>query len=43
MIGAIGFYRNLRKEGNTLFSTSLYEIDRIIKEKQAPKDEETNE
>ena len=35
MIGAVGFYRNLRKEGNVAFIISLYEIDRIIEEKQA--------
>ena len=33
MIGAVGFHRNLRKEGNVAFITSLYEIDRIIEEK----------
>jgi transposase InsO family protein len=45
MIGAVGFHRNLQKEGNVAFSTSLYEIDRMIEEKQALKDddEETDE
>jgi hypothetical protein len=44
MIGAAGFHRNLQKKENVLFSTSLYEIDRIIEEKQAAlKNEETDE
>jgi hypothetical protein len=41
MIGAIGFGQLLRHIENTLFITSLYEIDRIIEEKQGPK--ETND
>jgi len=40
MIGAVGFHRNLQKEGNVAFSTSLYEIDRMIEEKQDLKDED---
>ena len=43
MIGAAGFHRNLRRKENTLFSTSLYEIDRILEERQTPTDEETDE
>ena len=43
MIGAVGFHRNLQKKENVLFNTSLYEIDRIIKEKQAPEDIEIDE
>jgi len=34
-IGAIGFYRTLTKQDATPFITSLYEIDRIIEEKEA--------
>jgi len=34
MIGAAGFHRLLRHKDNTLFATSLYEIDRIIEEKE---------
>jgi hypothetical protein len=43
MIGAIGFHRNLKSKENTLFSTSLYEIDRILREKQDPGTEETDD
>jgi hypothetical protein len=45
MIGAAGYHRNLRKEGTVPFVTSLYEIDRLIDEKQASAivDEETDE
>ena len=45
MISAVGFHRNLRKEGNVAFITSLYEIDWIIEEKQASTitDEKTDE
>jgi len=34
-IGAVGFYRNLIQPNAITFTTSLYEIDRIIKEKEA--------
>jgi hypothetical protein len=34
IINATGFHRNLQKEGNVTFNTSLYEIDRLIEEKQ---------
>ena len=34
MIGGPGFHRHLQKPGNEIFITSLYEIDRIIEEKQ---------
>jgi hypothetical protein len=34
-IGAVGFYRTLIKPDTELFVTSLYEIDRIIEEKEA--------
>src|SRR5438876_2073627 len=34
-IGAVGFYRTLIKPDTESFVTSLYEIDRIIKEKEA--------
>jgi transposase InsO family protein len=33
MIGAAGFHRNLKDKSNTLFTASLYEIDRIIDDK----------
>jgi hypothetical protein len=33
MIGAAGFHRNLKDKSNTLFTASIYEIDRIIDEK----------
>jgi hypothetical protein len=31
------------KLDNQVFTTSLYEIDRVIEEKEAPEDEETEE
>ena len=34
-IGAIGFYQNLKRPNTVAFTTSLYEIDRIIKDKEA--------
>jgi len=34
-IGAVGFYRNLVQPDTIAFTTSLYEIDRIIKEKES--------
>lgn len=34
MIGAVGFHRHMQKEGTETFVTSLYEINRIIEEKQ---------
>ena len=34
MIGSPGFHRLLRHKDNTLFATSLYEIDRIIEDMQ---------
>jgi len=47
VINATGFHRNLRKEGTVAFSTSLYEIDRLIEEKQEEistvEEDETNE
>ena len=43
MIGAVRFHQNLQKKENVLFSISLYEIDRIIKEKQALKNKKTDE
>jgi hypothetical protein len=33
MIGAAGFHRNLKNKSNTLFATTIYEIDRIIQDK----------
>jgi len=33
-IGAVGFYRNLVQPDAIAFTTSLYKIDRIIKEKE---------
>jgi hypothetical protein len=33
-IGAVGFYFNLRKKINELFSTSLYEMDRLIEDRR---------
>jgi hypothetical protein len=33
IIGAASFYRNLKDKSNTLFTASLYEIDRIIDDK----------
>ena len=42
MIGAPGFNRLIKRLENTLFTTSLYEIDRIIEEKLVSK-EETND
>ena len=34
-ISAVGFYRNLVQPDTVAFTTSLYEIDRLIKEKEA--------
>jgi hypothetical protein len=34
-IGAIGFYRNLVQPDTVAFTTSLYEIDRIIEDKES--------
>jgi len=34
-IGAIGFYQNLKRPNTVAFTTSLYEINRIIKDKEA--------
>ena len=34
-IGAIGFYWNLAQSDTVIFITSLYEIDWLIKEKEA--------
>jgi len=34
-IGAVGFYRNLVQPNTITFTTSLYKIDRIIKEKKS--------
>ena len=33
-INTVGFYYNFKNEDNELFSTSLYEIDRIIEERR---------
>jgi hypothetical protein len=33
-IGAVGFYFNLRKKTNELFSTSLYEVDRLLENRR---------
>lgn len=40
MIGAAGFQRHIEKSDNEIFFTSLYEIDRIIEEKQTNLDPE---
>ena len=43
-IRAVGFHFNMLKEENEVFMTSLYEIDRIIEEKEAiEEDKETTE
>ena len=34
-IGAIGFYQNLKRPNTVAFTTSLYKIDWIIKDKEA--------
>jgi len=34
-IGAIGFYQNLKRPNIVAFTTSLYKINRIIKDKEA--------
>ena len=34
-IGAVGFYRNLAQPNTIAFITSLYKINRLIKEKEA--------
>ena len=39
-IGAAGFRRNLKQTGTVAFVTSLYEIDRILEEKQSQTDKE---
>ena len=33
-IGAVGFSRHLKQPGTTAFVTSIYEIDRVIEEKE---------
>ncbi|OQD79076.1 hypothetical protein PENANT_c063G05271, partial [Penicillium antarcticum] len=40
MIGGLGFHRHLQKSENEIFVTSLYEIDRIIEEKQRSPEQE---
>jgi hypothetical protein len=40
-ISAVGFHYHLRKDSKELFTTSLYEIDRLIEDKE--EDEETRE
>src|SRR5208282_4967836 len=42
-IGAVGFHYNLCKQENEFFSTSLYEIDRLIADALQDEDEETRE
>jgi hypothetical protein len=39
MIGAPGFNRLIKRLENTLFTTSLYKIDRIIEEKLVSEEE----
>jgi hypothetical protein len=39
-IGAVGFHRNLKQAGTIAFSTSLYEIDRLLEEKQLLTDQD---
>jgi hypothetical protein len=39
-IGAVGFHRNLKQPGTVAFTTSLYEIDRLIEERQGSFKEE---
>ena len=34
-ISAIGFYQNLKRPNTVTFITNLYEINRIIKDKEA--------
>ena len=34
-IGAIGFYQNLKQPNTIAFTTSLYKINQIIKDKEA--------
>ena len=34
-IGAVGFYRNLVQPNTVTFTTSLYKINQIIKEKES--------
>ena len=41
MIGAAGFTRLLKHKENTVFTTSLYEINKLIKEKTQALKEET--
>ena len=33
-IGAVGFHRNLKQLGATVFTTSLYEINSLIQQRQ---------
>ena len=35
-LNAVDFYFNLKRRKNEIFSTSLYEIDRILKDRQKP-------
>jgi hypothetical protein len=42
-INIAGFYMQARYRDNTIFSTSLYELDRMIKKKETPDDNITVE
>ena len=41
-IGAVGFYQNLAQPDTIAFTTSLYEIDRLIEEKEAIAQDQLN-
>ena len=43
MIGAVGFHRLAQKKENTVFVTSLYEIDRILRDREKLPTKETAE
>ena len=39
----MGFYRNLKQSNAIAFTTSLYEIDRMLEDKATPTDDLTDE
>jgi hypothetical protein len=43
VISAVGFYRNVTQPGAVVFSTTLYEIDRILEEKMTQEDQDYQE
>ena len=40
-ISVVGFHFNMYRKDNEIFTTSLYEIDRMIDEKETPEEDKT--